>query len=162
MSTAVEVGAVTLRRMRWTDIPALVAAESALFATDAWSAPTWWAELAGRPRRDYLVATRGEQLCGYAGVDLAGDVADVMTVAVLTSAQGGGVGSALLTELQRRAAAAGAQYLMLEVRSDNDAAIALYRRFGFEVLRVRPRYYQPGDVDALVMRAPLTSSGRVQ
>jgi [ribosomal protein S18]-alanine N-acetyltransferase len=32
------------------------------------------------------------------------------------------------------------------------AAIALYRRNGFAELTVRRRYYQPGDVDAVVMR----------
>ena len=42
-----------------------------------------------------------------------------------------------------------------KVRDDNAAAKALYARAGFEVLDVRRRYYQPGDVDALVLRATL-------
>ena len=51
----VTVTAPTLREARWTDIPALAALERDLFAHDAWAEPTWWAELAGRPRRDYVV-----------------------------------------------------------------------------------------------------------
>jgi ribosomal-protein-alanine N-acetyltransferase len=47
---------------------------------------------------------------------------------------------------------------MLEVRADNGAARALYEAVGFTVLRVRPRYYQPGDVDALVMRLDLVGA----
>jgi ribosomal-protein-alanine N-acetyltransferase len=43
----------------------------------------------------------------------------------------------------------------LEVAVTNSAAIALYREFGFEDVRVRRRYYQPEDIDALVMRARL-------
>jgi ribosomal-protein-alanine N-acetyltransferase len=44
---------------------------------------------------------------------------------------------------------------MLEVRADNTAAHRLYERSGFELLTVRRKYYQPGDVDAHVMRLHL-------
>ena len=44
---------------------------------------------------------------------------------------------------------------MLEVRADNAAARKLYEPRGFETLTVRRRYYQPGDVDAHVMRLTL-------
>ena len=47
---------------------------------------------------------------------------------------------------------AGATSLLLEVRADNAPAIALYERHGFDRIAVRRRYYQPGDVDAWVMR----------
>lgn len=143
------------RPMSWTDIPALVDLEAELFGPDAWSAPTWWAELAGRPRRDYVVVTRDEAIAGYAGLDLGGDVADVMTIAVAPTVQGAGLGARLLSLVASRAREAGAAYLLLEVRDDNVAAKALYAGGGFEVLSVRRRYYQPGDVDALVLRKVL-------
>ncbi|CAM5271203.1 Ribosomal-protein-alanine N-acetyltransferase OS=Streptomyces violarus OX=67380 GN=FHS41_002807 PE=4 SV=1 [Streptomyces violarus] len=41
---------------------------------------------------------------------------------------------------------------MLECRVDNVCAQKLYERFGFEVIGFRRGYYQPGNVDALVMR----------
>ncbi len=146
------VTAPTLREARWTDIPALAVLERDLFAHDAWAEATWWAELAGRPRRDYVVLTDADGILGYAGLDHGGDVADVMTVAVAPRAQGRGVGGRLLDELERRARSRGAASLMLEVRADNTAALRLYERAGFVVLSTRRRYYQPGDVDALVMR----------
>ncbi len=62
----------------------------------------------------------------------------------------------LLAELVRRATAHGVEAVLLEVRADNDAARRLYDRAGFEVISVRRRYYQPGDVDALVMRLLVT------
>ena len=148
---------VALRDLEWTDLAHLAELEQHLFAHDAWSEQTWWAELAGRPRRDYVVATAPDgSIAGYAGLDLAGDVADVMTVAVAPSQQGRGLGRVLLDELVRRATARGAEAVLLEVRADNDAARRLYDRAGFEVISVRRRYYQPGDVDALVMRLLLT------
>lgn len=153
--TAMTDETVVARPMSWTDIPTLVDLEHELFGADAWSAPTWWAELAGRPRRDYVTVTRDEAVVGYAGLDLGGEVADVMTFAVAPGSQGVHLGSRLLTLVVRRAREAGAAYLLLEVRDDNTAAKALYDRAGFEVLSVRRRYYQPGDVDALVLRKAL-------
>jgi ribosomal-protein-alanine N-acetyltransferase len=41
---------------------------------------------------------------------------------------------------------------MLECRVDNVRAQKLYERFGFQPIGVRRGYYQPGNVDALVMR----------
>ena len=72
----------TLREAAWTDIPTLAALDAALFGSDAWPEATWWAELAGRPRRAYVVLTDGRDIVGYAGADLGGEVADVMTIAV--------------------------------------------------------------------------------
>jgi len=145
----------TLRQMTWQDIPALTAIEPMLFADDAWSEQSWWAELAGRPRRSYVVAERSGTVVGYAGVDCGGEVADVMTIAVTPAAQGQGLGAILLHWLIAEARRAGAEHLMLEVRADNAVAQRLYSATGFETLTVRRKYYQPGDVDALIMRMHL-------
>lgn len=144
-----------LRDMRWQDIPALTALDAELFADDAWSEPTWWAELAGRPRRDYVVLTDGDDVVAYGGLDHGGEVSDIMSIAVAPAARGRGHARAVLTELERRAADAGADGILLEVRSDNDAARGLYDSGGYDTVHVRRRYYQPGDVDALIMRKRL-------
>jgi [ribosomal protein S18]-alanine N-acetyltransferase len=145
----------TLREMTWRDIPRLGALEAEIFADDAWTEATWWAELAGRPRRDYVVLAEEDDIEGYAGLDHGGDVADVMTVAVVPQARGRGAGDRLVDTLVERAQARGAAAALLEVRADNGAALALYGRHGFEEISVRRRYYQPGDVDAVVMRRRL-------
>jgi len=148
-----------LRDVHWTDIEHLARLEQQLFADDAWSEQTWWAELAGRPRRDYVAGVEGTEVIGYAGLDHGGDVADIMTVAVTPAARGHGLGRRLLDELEARARAGRAASVMLEVRADNAAAIALYERAGYAVVSTRRRYYQPGDVDALVMRKNLSDRG---
>lgn len=141
------------RALSWTDIGQLVPLEEELFAADAWTAPTWWSELASRPRRDYLVLTdETDAIVAYAGTDHAGETADLMTVAVTPRARGRGLAGRLLDELERRATGRGAAAMLLEVRADNEAAVGLYRGRGYAVLRTRRKYYQPGDVDALVMR----------
>jgi ribosomal-protein-alanine N-acetyltransferase len=155
----VSVSTPTVREAHWSDIPALAVLERDLFAHDAWSEPTWWAELAGRPRRDYVVLVDADGVLGYAGLDHGGEVADVMTVAVAPRGQGRGSGRVLLAELEQRARARGTGHVILEVRADNVAALGLYERSGFAVLSTRRRYYQPGDVDAIVMRKSLQDRG---
>ncbi|HEY7988546.1 MAG TPA: ribosomal protein S18-alanine N-acetyltransferase [Lapillicoccus sp.] len=147
-----------LREVTWRDISRLSALESELFGPDAWTEETWWAELAGRPRRDYVVLDGDGGIVGYAGLDHGGDVADVMTVAVVAGRRGQGLGDVLLGELLRRASEGEARSVMLEVRADNVPARRLYERHGFEEVSVRRRYYrQPDgpDVDAVVMRRRL-------
>jgi ribosomal-protein-alanine N-acetyltransferase len=150
--------------MRWWDVERLVPLERELFGDTAWTAAAFWSELAHPDSRCYLVAEGDPDgdLLGYAGVMFSGSEADVQTLAVTPSAQGRGIGALLLRALIDRAARRGATSVLLEVRADNDAAIALYRRSGFERIGVRRRYYQPGDVDALVMRLrPVSVLGTV-
>jgi ribosomal-protein-alanine N-acetyltransferase len=78
-----------------------------------------------------------------------------MTIAVAPQAQGQGLGTVLLHWLIAEARRAGAQHLMLEVRADNMVAQRLYSAAGFALLTTRRRYYQPGDVDALILRMHL-------
>lgn len=151
--------AVALRRMRWWDVPAVLEIERSVFP-DPWTAETFWSELAGVPQtRHYLVAVASlhtsEQevaLVGYAGLLATPHRADVQTVAVSPNRQGQRIGARLLDALLTDAAARGAGEVLLEVRSDNGAAQRLYERFGFERVGVRRGYYQPGHIDALVMR----------
>ena len=49
----------------------------------------------------------------------------------------------------------GARQVFLEVRADNPVAQRLYASEGFVELGRRPRYYQPDDVDAVVMKLDL-------
>lgn len=166
MSATRDTPAVRLRAARGVDVPTLAALDEQLFGEAAWGETSWWAELARRPRRYYVVAESAgeapllgapapERIVGYAGCDLGGSSADVMTVATLPRVRGQGVGDLLMERLARAAQLSGASALLLEVRADNAAALSLYARQGFEEIARRRRYYQPDDVDALVMRKHL-------
>nr|WP_184829834.1 ribosomal protein S18-alanine N-acetyltransferase [Jiangella mangrovi] len=142
--------------MRWQDLDVVVPLEQELFAGDpAWSAEQFWSELAGVPEsRWYVVAESAGAVVGYAGLQApayTGDPADVLTIAVAPSSQRGGVGTLLMTALEAEARRRGAGELLLEVRADNDPALAFYTRHGFERIAVRRRYYGGGR-DGLVLR----------
>lgn len=141
-----------LRPLRWWDVPAALALERELFA-DPWTEATFWSELAGVPEtRHYVVAETDEGLAGYAGLFATRHQADVQTLAVAPSQQGAGLGGRLLQSLLDEAERRGVTEVLLEVRADNDRALRLYERAGFERIGVRRGYYRPGPVDALVMR----------
>jgi ribosomal-protein-alanine N-acetyltransferase len=151
--------------MRWWDIGPVLELERELFPEDAWSRGMFWSELAHargpRSSRRYVVAEEpgGGRLVGYAGLAVAGagehegEVSgDVQTIAVAQEHWGTGLGARLLTTLLDHASAFECAEVLLEVRVDNTRAQKLYERFGFEPIGFRKGYYQPGNVDALVMR----------
>ncbi|TDU06113.1 ribosomal-protein-alanine N-acetyltransferase [Streptomyces sp. 846.5] len=146
-----------LREMRWWDIAPVLELERELFPEDAWSAGMFWSELADtrhpRATRWYTVAedARGA-VVGYAGLMAVAGSGDVQTIASARSHWGSGLGGRLLARLIDQASAAGCGELLLEVRVDNPRAQRLYERFGFRPIGIRPKYYQPSGVDALVMR----------
>lgn len=138
------------------DLGAIMALERASFPTDAWSEPMMREELAA-PHNRYFVDELAGRVIGYAGLRaLSGSRdADVQTIAVAESARGRGRGRALLHALLEEAVARRAREVFLDVRADNPVAQALYASEGFAEVGRRPRYYQPDDVDAVVMRLDL-------
>jgi ribosomal-protein-alanine N-acetyltransferase len=73
-----------------------------------------------------------------------------------------GIGRQLLLSLADLSMAIGARRMTLEVRVSNEAAQALYRSFGFEVVGRRPRYYTDDGEDALVMTTPELDGASMQ
>lgn len=144
-----------LRTATLDDHAAIMELETSTFGTDAWSAESMRAELAN-PHARYLVASPlGESnVVGYAGLlaPRRSEQADIQTIAVAPAARRGGLGRALMNALISEAKGRGAREVFLEVRADNPAARRLYDDLGFEPLGVRKGYYQPDNVDAIVMR----------
>jgi ribosomal-protein-alanine N-acetyltransferase len=130
---------------------------------DPWSERAFREEL--RAGHHYLAArtvdpagppgTDRSVLVGYAGLAfVAGPPhaeAEIHTIGVDPAHQRLGVGRALLRGLLAVADAAAAT-VFLEVRTDNDAARALYEAERFTVVGLRKRYYRPSGADAHTMR----------
>ena len=141
---------VTLEPLRWWHLPQVHAIEQVLFPGDCWSVEQFWSELA-QPTRCYVVALDEDEVVGYAGLFLLPPDADIQTVAVREDHQGQGIARRLVSDLLDVADSSGATHTMLEVRADNEAATALYRRLAFVPISTRPRYYPDGG-DAVIMR----------
>ena len=99
----------------------------------------------------FLVAEAEDgSVIGYAGLSTVLDEGYINNIAVEEAARKHGVASALL-ETFCRFAAVNLAFLTLEVRKSNTAAIALYEKFAFEQVGVRPGFYQRPREDAVIM-----------
>jgi len=126
--------------------------EAQLFGgDDPWPAAAFSRAISARDHH-YVAARIGDTLVGYAGIARLGRTPpfefEVHTIGVDPAHQGRGIGRRLLAELLDYADG-GVVYL--EVRTDNTAAIALYRAVGFVETGMRRRYYRNG-ADAYMMQ----------
>jgi len=94
---------------------------------------------------------------GYAILMPAVDEAELLSIGVTAALQRKGLGRMILNEMLQKARSMNIKRVFLEVRPSNIAAIALYKRSGFELIGVRRGYYQNanGSEDALVMACDL-------
>lgn len=143
--------AIVVEPLRRRHLPAILPIEQAAYPMP-WSINVFNSEIemARRGERRYVVARRGTELVGYAGVMFAVGDAHVTNIAVADQHQRSGVATRLLAELSWAAVARNCEALTLEVRVSNTGAQALYRTFGFAPAGVRKRYYENTE-DAIVM-----------
>jgi ribosomal-protein-alanine N-acetyltransferase len=100
---------------------------------------------------------------GFVLARAAAGEAEILTLAVVPSARGHGLGRALLKAAASHAVSLGAASIFLEVGADNPAALALYASLGFDRVGQRKAYYAShGAGDAWVLQAqlPLSPGGK--
>ncbi len=99
----------------------------------------------------------GTRLAGYFVLTHAAGECHLLNLCVEPSRQREGLGSILLEHATRLAQVRGCRRMFLEVRPSNPAALALYRKNGFEKIGQRPDYYtaDEGREDAVVMALDL-------
>jgi len=143
---------ITYREMIAMDIPVLVGLEKSIFPESPWSAAQFREELAGVPRtRKYIVAVDANELVGYGGIALAGDVADIHTLTVVPSHRKRGIATEMLRQLEAWGVDKEVSAFMLEMREGNTEAQPLYEKHGYSIVSRRDNYYAPG-IHALIMR----------
>jgi ribosomal-protein-alanine N-acetyltransferase len=144
--------ALVLSELTTGDLDAVTAIERAA-SPFPWSRDLFAGELGlTAAQRLWLVGRLQGRLVAFGGVMFVGDDVHVMNLAVDPGHRRQGLASVLLGELLRRSIARGARHATLEVRSGNDAALALYRRFRLRPVGLRRDYYEDG-ADALVLWA---------
>jgi [ribosomal protein S18]-alanine N-acetyltransferase len=142
---------VTLATMRRRDLRAILPIEAVSYPRP-WSHGVFVSEIdqMRSGSRHYVVARRGKELVGYAGLWFSAGEAHVTNVAVHPDARRTGIATHLLLELADEARRRCCTAWTLEVRVSSTGAQELYRRFGFVPAGVRPKYYENVE-DAIVM-----------
>ena len=138
---------VEVRRLAYSDLPAVISIERRSFPTP-WSLAMFVLELS-KPSGICLAARAGDQLAGYVVCSRYDQVWHLMNIAVAPEQRGTGVAGWLMRRLIEESQ--GTLPFTLEVRVSNQRAIGMYERFGFRSAGVRPRYYHDNGEDALIM-----------
>lgn len=170
-----------MRHMQMEDIPQVLGIDQASFPIP-WSRRTYEHEIENRGTAQMIVVETNHsttparsglwgwfqqwrsprsnsRILGYGGCWLIAGEAHISTIAVHPEFRGQGLGELLLAGMLQRAITLQADYSVLEVRVSNETAQALYRKYEYEVVGRRRRYYRDNDEDALLMEArPLDSA----
>jgi [ribosomal protein S18]-alanine N-acetyltransferase len=139
--------ALTVRRLVYADLPAVLAIERRSFQTP-WSLAMFVLELS-KPSGICLAIAAERGLVGYLICSRYADVWHLMNIAVTPERRREGIATGLMQRLFDEAGA-DARFT-LEVRTSNRSAIAMYERFGFRPAGHRRRYYHDNGEDALIM-----------
>jgi ribosomal-protein-alanine N-acetyltransferase len=146
---------ITYRDANSMDIPVLVSLDKELFPYSPWSSGQYREEITAPTRLFVVALDEGLSVIGYAGVFAPGGAeADILTVGVIPQHRGQGIARALMARITEWAIDQGSIAMMLEVKTDNAAAISLYESLEYSKLNIRKDYFGSG-LDALVMRKEL-------
>ena len=138
-----------VRRMTIEDSAAVAEMEHQLF-TDVWSEKSVVGTLE-QPDSICLMAEKAGRTAGYLLSYKVADEVEIARIAVIKELQRQGVARALLAELDAICQAGGIRRILLDVRSGNRAARALYESAGFKEDGIRQHFYEDPAEDAILM-----------
>jgi [ribosomal protein S18]-alanine N-acetyltransferase len=152
------MSAVCVRAGVEGDLAGVIVLERASAEAPHWGEAEYAAAIGGDGdyvRRRLFVAETDGVVIGFAVGKVAGEVAELESVAVDVRLRRGGVGRALCEAVIAWCRAERSAMVELEVRAASAGAIGLYWGLGFVSVGRRPRYYSEPVDDAVLMRLDL-------
>ena len=154
-------GEILITRMTEHDLLEVVEIEEAS-GLSRWGWAAYYAELQGTNRELMLIARLAkapiiehQRIAGYIVARESAGELHINNVAVRDQFRRRGIGSALLGKIMEVARRLKVRVALLEVRSGNRAAQALYEKTGFKAIARRSDYYSEPREDAVVMSLTL-------
>lgn len=132
-----------IKRMSLNDLDEVSLIENECFI-DPWPKEAFKRDLENDIAELYVLKD-DDKVIGYYDIWFMFENADISSIAVKKEYQGRKLGEYLLRSLIRRCIEKNVDFLHLEVRVDNIKAIKLYKKYGFEELRIRKAYYNGID-----------------
>jgi ribosomal-protein-alanine N-acetyltransferase len=167
--------AVVIQRMEVADIPQVIEIDKFSFPLP-WSERSYRHELTQNKQshffsmclaestkdwswlKHFWQRTTQRHVIGYAGIWMILDEVHINTIAIHPDYRGHGLGEQLLVHILRYAIAHEMILATLEVRPSNVAALGLYRKYGFEEVGRRKRYYRDNGEDAILLTAEFSEA----
>ena len=146
---------LTIAQMQKEHLQDIADLEKMCFSTP-WTYENLAEELNNDTAYFFVALDEDEEVIGYTGVSVVADSCFVNNIAVYPACRRQGVGTALMKIAIMTADARGTDFISLEVRESNFAAIALYQSLGFEEMGRRKNFYRRPQEDALIMTKVFT------
>lgn len=140
---------IEIRPMAKSDIGAVISIENEVF-TDPWPDEAFHEGLTFAEHQ-FIVAQRDSEVIGYAAYFVQMGEARITNIAVAPDYRRKSIAKKLINYILEIVGKTDCLYIFLDVRPSNQAAIDLYRKFGFEKAYIRPDYYESPPEDAMVM-----------
>ena len=138
-----------IRRSIPADAPAIAAAEELIFS-DPWSERSI-TDLISTEGAMCYTAKDGDKVIAYVLGRVIAPEGEIYRIATLPEYRKRGIAYRLLDYAYKTEKGHGLEVLFLEVRTQNVAARALYRAYGFDEVGVRKNYYKDPVDDAIIM-----------
>ena len=139
----------SIREMVESDIPTITKQETIIFG-DTLGEDLLISDLKLNPYSHYFVLEINKKICGYIGIWIMFDSAQIINLYIVDEYQGMGFGSMLFDFVIELCEMSLVKNLTLEVRTSNERAQTFYQKYGFVPVSKRLKYYSNGE-DALVL-----------
>ncbi|HEY2497999.1 MAG TPA: N-acetyltransferase [Candidatus Angelobacter sp.] len=147
---------IQVRKYQRADFSRLVEIDQSCFVEGIAYAEEEMHYFLNMPTAISLVGLQEEQIMGFIIADrfrprrAFRSVGKIITIDVAPQAQHSGLGTLLMSSAEAGLKESGCDYVSLEVAVDNDRALRFYKKHGYSVLKVLPRYYLD-SIDGLLM-----------
>jgi [ribosomal protein S18]-alanine N-acetyltransferase len=138
-----------IEEMREDHLPGVLAIEKESFAAP-WSKRLFQETIAFPLSINFVLLSAGKVI-GYTNIYVVRDEAQILNIAIHPRHRGKGCASFLLSHVLDVLKEKEVHQYLLEVREGNEEAIGLYRKYGFQTIGRRKKYYRETNEDALVM-----------
>ena len=147
---------LTVRKYQPPDFPRLLEIDQSCFVEGIAYSEEEMRYFLSMPTAISLVGLQAEEIVGFIIADrfrprrASRSMGKIITIDVAPAAQHSGLGTLLMSAAERELKSAGCDYVSLEVAVDNESALKFYKKHGYSVLKVLPRYYLD-SIDGLLM-----------
>ncbi|HHT67025.1 MAG TPA: ribosomal protein S18-alanine N-acetyltransferase [Erysipelotrichaceae bacterium] len=152
---------INIRKAEEKDIPVIMQIERLCFDMNRWKKENIIYEMKENPVANLWVIElsidneEGYRVVGFSDYWHTFDSATICQIAVHPYLQRKQLGSALMDEIYNDCYAKKVKNITLEVRVSNEKAINFYKKHGFKIETIKPRYYDNGE-DAYYMILKVT------
>ncbi len=147
---------IQVRKYEPEDFPRLLEIDQSCFVEGIAYSEQEMRYFLGMPTAISLVGLQDENILGFIIADrfrprrASRSVGKIITIDVAPQAQHSGLGTLLMSPRKHELKQSGCDYVSLEVAVDNEPALNFYKKHGYSVLKVLPRYYLD-SIDGLLM-----------